>query len=72
MWLRDSLPKDLDRARIMLYGYDSALLGSKSFQSMNDIGIKLSKVIRCIKEDHVVRKRTRAFIHSRAANCSRT
>lgn len=44
MWLRDSLPYDLtlknsDRpmARIMTYGYESTVAGSKSIQNLEDL-----------------------------------
>ena len=38
MWLRDALPEYLPNARVMIYGYDSTLVGSHSFQSLGDIG----------------------------------
>ncbi|KAF2236478.1 hypothetical protein EV356DRAFT_73100 [Viridothelium virens] len=34
MWLRDSLPQDLEAAQIYLYGYDSHLSNSQSFQGI--------------------------------------
>jgi len=34
MWLRDSLPVDLPGVRIMLYGYETQLHGSRSFQDL--------------------------------------
>jgi hypothetical protein len=34
MWLRDSLPFDLPGVRIMLYGYETQLHGSQSFQDL--------------------------------------
>ncbi|KAI9692467.1 MAG: hypothetical protein M1822_006698 [Bathelium mastoideum] len=34
MWLRDALPQDLDNAQIYLYGYDSRLPNSQSFQGI--------------------------------------
>ena len=37
MWLRDFLPKDLPRARILLYGYDSNLAGSQSKNILTDL-----------------------------------
>ncbi|KAI4862015.1 hypothetical protein F4820DRAFT_39340 [Hypoxylon rubiginosum] len=48
MWLRDALPhhitsEDGDKpiARVMIYGYDSALHGSTSFQNLDDLGKSL-------------------------------
>ena len=34
MWLRDSLPQDLENAQVYLYGYDSHLSNSQSFQGI--------------------------------------
>jgi hypothetical protein len=34
MWLRDSLPSDLPGARVMLYGYDTELHNSHTFQDL--------------------------------------
>jgi len=34
MWLRDSLPNDLPDARVILYGYDTQLHGSHTFQDL--------------------------------------
>ncbi|KAF8849682.1 hypothetical protein BDZ45DRAFT_555301, partial [Acephala macrosclerotiorum] len=34
MWLRDSLPSDLPGARVILYGYDTQLHGSHTFQDL--------------------------------------
>ena len=36
MWLRDFLPNDLPKARILLYGYDSNLAGSQSKNIISD------------------------------------
>ena len=38
MWLRDALPEYLPNARVMIYGYDSRLVGSHSFQNLADVG----------------------------------
>ncbi|KAH0559934.1 hypothetical protein GP486_003549 [Trichoglossum hirsutum] len=37
MWLRDSLPKDLRGTRVLTYGYNSDLVGSKMFQGIEAI-----------------------------------
>ncbi|KAL0258460.1 hypothetical protein SLS55_005953 [Diplodia seriata] len=39
MWLRDALPKDFPQARIFVYGYDSKLINSKSFQEIPDLSL---------------------------------
>lgn len=42
MWLRDALPQHLSQARInarvFIYGYDSQLIESDSFQEITDLG----------------------------------
>jgi len=37
VWLRDALPKTLPKARILTYGYDTALLRNKSKESIRDL-----------------------------------
>ncbi|VUC30839.1 unnamed protein product [Clonostachys rosea] len=39
MWLRDEAPRLITGARMILYGYDSQLIGSQSFQSISDIAL---------------------------------
>jgi hypothetical protein len=41
MWLRDSLPYDLPCARIIIYGYDTQLHGSRNFQDLEALGSSL-------------------------------
>jgi hypothetical protein len=48
MWLRDALPYHLTRdttgqsmARIITFGYESAIAGSKKVQNLEDLGIML-------------------------------
>jgi hypothetical protein len=41
MWIRDELPRSVPGVRAVLYGYDSQLIGSKSFQSISDIARSL-------------------------------
>jgi len=41
MWIRDSLPSAIPGLRTLLYGYDSSLVGSSSFQSIADIAQSL-------------------------------
>jgi hypothetical protein len=49
MWLRDALPRDVSGARIMIYGYDTNLLSSKSFQTLKDLGKNLRDNLRRIR-----------------------
>ncbi|KAH8745420.1 hypothetical protein F5882DRAFT_262810, partial [Hyaloscypha sp. PMI_1271] len=37
MWIRDSLPKDLPEVRCIIYGYDTKLVKSESFQDIDDL-----------------------------------
>jgi pimeloyl-ACP methyl ester carboxylesterase len=37
MWLRDWMPRELKGARSIIYGYDSKLAGSESFQDVDEI-----------------------------------
>ena len=37
MWLRDQLPKDVPKLRSFIYGYDTTLFKSRSFQDLDDI-----------------------------------
>lgn len=37
MWIRDTLPKDLPGVRAVIYGYDTKLYSSHSFQNIRDL-----------------------------------
>lgn len=39
MWLRDRLPRDFPQLRSIIYGYDSHLLKSQSFQGIEDLAL---------------------------------
>lgn len=41
MWIRDAIPKDLPGVRAIIYGYDSRLKDSNSFQTVSDIARNL-------------------------------
>jgi hypothetical protein len=45
MWIRDALPQNLPGIRFLLYGYDTSLVGSKSFQTIVDIARTLLAVL---------------------------
>jgi len=49
MWLRDSLPYDLPGVRILLYGYDSHLVGSQSFQGLEALATEFRTHIATIR-----------------------
>ncbi|GFF70323.1 ankyrin-1 [Aspergillus lentulus] len=50
MWLRDALPLDFPNARILIYGYDSRLVRSSSFQNLTDLGRALQIDMNSIRE----------------------
>lgn len=41
MWIRDALPHLVPKVKFILYGYDTKLAGSKSFQKVLDIALSL-------------------------------
>ncbi|TFB01142.1 Ankyrin repeat domain-containing protein 50 [Trichoderma ghanense] len=57
MWLRDSLPYALSDengniiARVMIYGYESSLPNSDSFQNLEDLGTALHSTLRTLAFD---------------------
>lgn len=53
MWLRDSLAKDLPHARIFIYGYDTQLQGSHSFENIGDLALKLQYAINVVLNNEV-------------------
>ncbi|KAI9660882.1 MAG: hypothetical protein M1821_009209 [Bathelium mastoideum] len=50
MWLRDQLPNDLENAQIYLYGYDSHLVESDSFQDIHILAVGLRTSISRLKD----------------------
>ncbi|KAI0117885.1 hypothetical protein GGR51DRAFT_500479 [Nemania sp. FL0031] len=46
MWLRDELPRVIPASRAILYGYDTTLVNSKSFQTIADIASSLVNLIK--------------------------
>ncbi|KAG7046926.1 hypothetical protein JMJ77_0015143 [Colletotrichum scovillei] len=50
MWLRDALPLDIPNARILIYGYDTQLVRSSSFQNLSDLGRALQIDLRGIQD----------------------
>ena len=56
MWLRDCLACTLPGVRVLLYGYDTVLVKSESFQDIDDIGTNLSLSIRSIRRAYQVRR----------------
>ena len=59
MWLCDSLPNDLPNTRIMLYGYDTEVAGSHSFQKLEDLASTLRSTLQTLVPEEEVRQRYR-------------
>lgn len=53
MWLRDSLAKELPHARIFIYGYNTELQGSHSFENIGDLALKLQHAIKVVSNSEV-------------------
>ncbi|PON19965.1 hypothetical protein TGAM01_v211171 [Trichoderma gamsii] len=49
MWLRDEVAKTANRARVLLYGYNTSLVNSESFQDIGDIAKRLSSDVNAIR-----------------------
>lgn len=49
MWLRDALPLDAPGARVLIYGYDTRVVQSCSFQNLTDLGKALHIDIKGIR-----------------------
>jgi hypothetical protein len=54
MWLRDALPLDVPGARILIYGYDTRLIRSSSFQNLTDLGRALQIDMKGIRVSRYV------------------
>jgi len=48
MWVRDALPKALPSIRAALFGYDTKLVKSNSFQTIADLGLSLANNLKAL------------------------
>lgn len=62
LWLRDSLPSHIPRARIMTFGYDSSVLLGKSRMTINDFAIDLTIRLELVRQKPQERNRPLIFI----------
>lgn len=62
MWLRDTLPKHLTGARVLIYGYDTTLPGSNSFQNIPDLASEFCSTLRIALRDEPSEARIRPLI----------
>ena len=54
MWIRDCLPLDLPGVRILVYGYDSHLSKSESFQSITSIANQFLDSLHAVRVSRMV------------------
>lgn len=64
MWIRDSLPKDLPDTRAVVYGYDTKLHASQSFQSIADLAHELVNQLQTYGWDSPSAKPVAFLAHS--------
>ncbi|KAH6949213.1 hypothetical protein DER45DRAFT_96459 [Fusarium avenaceum] len=50
VWIRDGLPSAIPNARVLTYGYDTQLVGSRSFQNLTDLGRALQVDLEGIRD----------------------
>jgi hypothetical protein len=62
MWLRDFVPKQLQNARIMSFGYDSAHAFSTSDTDIDDAAISLVDRLAGERQDEWTKTRSIIFI----------
>ncbi|KAF2138220.1 uncharacterized protein K452DRAFT_90057 [Aplosporella prunicola CBS 121167] len=48
MWLRDDLCQSLPNARVFIYGYRTEMVGSDSFQSLEDLGLSFKSTLTAL------------------------
>jgi hypothetical protein len=54
MWLRDSLPTHLPGVRVLVYGYDAKLAGSRSFQDLEALASGFRRALHNIRRQTAV------------------
>jgi len=64
MWLRDQLPDDFPRFRVMIYGYDTCLTNSDSHQSLDDLARTFVQHLKSIGRAEYSAKPCVIFAHS--------
>ena len=64
MWLRDKLPRDVPRCRHIIYGYNTSLKNSGSFQTIEDLAISFIERLRAIRGSSAATLPLIFFAHS--------
>ncbi|KAM7184442.1 hypothetical protein V8F20_012226 [Naviculisporaceae sp. PSN 640] len=62
LWLRDSLPARIPQTRIMTFGYDSAVVFSRSRLTINDFALDLLERLRLARKLPVEQQRPLVFV----------
>jgi hypothetical protein len=62
LWLRDSLPIHIPQARVMTFGYDSAVIFAKSKMGINDFAVDLLTRLRLARQQPQELSRPIVFI----------
>lgn len=56
VWLRDDLPFDFPGARVLIYGYDTKVVGSQSFQDLESLASTFRLALKTIRPNSPVSK----------------
>jgi hypothetical protein len=64
MWLRDQLPCDFPSVRVITYGYDTKIIGSESFQHIDDLARSLISHLKSIGRAEYSAKPLMILAHS--------
>src|SRR5271156_1806922 len=64
MWLRDSLHRDIPCIKAIIYGYDTEIVESESFQTIDDLALSFITKLRMIKRPSRSMKPLILFAHS--------
>jgi triacylglycerol esterase/lipase EstA (alpha/beta hydrolase family) len=64
MWLRDQLPNDKPTCRVVTYGYDTQLVHSDSFQTIDHLGLGFARQLVTMRLANNVRKPIIQLAHS--------
>ncbi len=68
MWLRDALPHDVKKLKVITYGYDSKMEHSLNTQSLDDIANEFVAQLATIRAHLKVSTSSACWTHFRATN----
>jgi len=56
MWIRDALPKVMPGVRAIIFGYETNLVNSNSFQSLEDLGSHVVELLKlCLSQEGLMK-----------------